>query len=85
MERAPEHAVVADLSVFRRDRETLEVSSGRTRGRCATVFQFGHGGQLHVVPFLIPWYMQGITTGEILAATKAFLAGEGQAGVAPID
>ena len=82
MEKTPDHAVVTDLSVFRRDGETIEVSSGRTRGRCATVYQFGSGGKLHVVPFLIPSYMQGITAGEILAAAQAFLAGEGHAGVA---
>ena len=65
-----------DLTVRRCDPETLEVASWLTRGRCATVFQFKSTRQLHVLPFLIPSYMQGITTALIFEAVNGFLAAE---------
>lgn len=68
---------IDDLSVHRRDAEILEVSSWLTRGRCATVFKFSFSENLSVQPFLVPSYMQGITTELILEAARKFLAAEG--------
>lgn len=65
-----------DLSVCRRDAEVFEVSSWLTRGRCATVYKFAFSERMSVRPFLIPSYMQGITTGLILGAVESFLANE---------
>lgn len=67
---------IEDLTVSRRDAEILEVSSWLTRGRCATVYKFSFSENLSVQPFLIPSYMQGISTGLILEAAKKFIAEE---------
>jgi hypothetical protein len=65
-----------DLTVSRRDAETLKVSSWLTSGRCATVFKFSFSSRYGVQPFLIPSYMQGITHALILAAVERFVAHE---------
>lgn len=68
---------IDDLLVIRINSETLEVSSGLTRGRCATVYMFDFNkGRKTIVPFLIPSYMQGIGTTLISKAVDAFLETE---------
>ncbi len=71
----------ADLAVYRRDHQTLEVFSHLTRGRCSTVFFFFFEFSSHpsIVPFLIPSYMQGITTELIRDAVQQFLQREAAA------
>ncbi len=68
---------VTDLAVYRAGPDTLSVSSHLTRGRCATVYMFGIvPGHRQIVPFLIPSYMQGITTALIDQAVTLFLERE---------
>lgn len=71
------HPTISDLDVRHRDSEDLlecyEVSSGLTRGHCATVYvSRSDPRRIHVSPFLIPSYMQGITTTLICEAVQAF-------------
>lgn len=68
---------ISDLNVRHRDSEDLlecyEVSSWLTRGHCATVYvSRSDPRRIHVSPFLIPSYMQGITTPLICEAVQAF-------------
>ncbi len=65
-----------DLSVYRTNDEVFEVCSWLTRGRCATVYKFAFSKHMTVREFLIPKYMQEITTGLILEAVDAFLENE---------
>lgn len=76
---------VDDLSVYDITREddsmkTYEVRSGLTRGRCATIYAGRTSDYLHIAPFLIPSYMQGITEGLILEAYRKHLAAGAQRG-----
>lgn len=71
-----------DLAVYRRDHRTLEVFSHLTRGRCSTVFFFEFSSHPSIVPFLIPSYMQGITTELIREVGQQFLQRE--AAVLPV-
>lgn len=70
---AESSATVNDLTVYRRDAETLEVFSWLTSGRCATVNKFALSDNFSVSPFLISKYMQGINTSLILTAVRDFL------------
>jgi hypothetical protein len=72
----PTGASVSDLTVMRRDAEILEVSSSHTRGRCATVYKFSFSENYSIQPFLIPSYMQGITTEMIRQAVHTFVERE---------
>ena len=65
-----------DLSVYRRDAETLQVYSHLTRGLCATVYKFSFSDHYNIQPTLISSYMQGITFVLINAAVEKFVAEE---------
>ena len=70
-----------DLSVYRRHKDDLldhlEVWSYLTRGRCADVaVSLSDAGRMHIRPFLLQSYMQGITDAMIREAVSVFLAHE---------
>lgn len=74
---------LADLSVYRGGADAgldyYEVHSWLTRGRCAEVAVSRCDAQrVHVRPFLIPSYMQGISHGLIVDAVKDFIEKKGQ-------
>ena len=67
-----------DLSVSAdgsdKDLDHYTVSSWLTRGRCAEVaVSRNDPSRIHVRPFLIPSYMQGITESLIVAAVRAHI------------
>ena len=72
-----------DLSVYRRDAEVFEVHSWITRGRCATVYKFAFSEHMSVQAFMIPRYMQGITTELVLEAVSRFLETEANDAMQP--
>lgn len=73
---------IDDLSVYRSHSQSgyegdfLTVYSHLTSGRCAEVCRFAGSDNWHIRPFLIPSYMQGITTELIREAVEKFVAAE---------
>lgn len=68
---------IGEFNITRRNSESLEISSPRTKGKCATAYIFGIiEGHINVVPFLHPTYMNGITTQAIKDAVEEFLEAE---------
>lgn len=69
---------LSDLTVFAdgsdQHLDYYTVFSGLTRGRCAEVAVSRSNPEcFHVLPFLIPSYMQGITDGLIREAIRSFI------------
>ena len=69
---------LSDLTIFAdgsdQHLDYYTVFSGLTRGRCAEVAVSRSNPEcFHVLPFLIPSYMQGITDGLIREAIRAFI------------
>lgn len=69
---------LSDLTVFAdgsdQHLDYYTVFSGLTRGRCAEVAVSRSNPEcFHVLPFLIPSYMQGITDGLICEAIRSFI------------
>lgn len=73
---------IDDLSVYRSHSQSgykgdfLTVYSHLTRGRCAEACRFAGSDHWHIRPFLIPSYMQGITTKLIREAEEKFIVAE---------
>lgn len=68
---------ISDLDVRLKESDDLldcyEVSSWLTRGHCASVYvSRSDPRRMHASPFLVPSYMQGITTMLICEAVTAF-------------
>ena len=76
---------LTDLSVYSSSADAhldyYEVHSWLTRGRCAEVaVSRADPERVHVRPFLIPSYMQGITSSLIVEAVKDFIGKKEQRG-----
>lgn len=74
-----QQTVLSEVTVTRNGAATYHISSGLTRGRCATAFDLTSGGEgLRVIPELRSEYMQGIDDAVIRAAVHNFKAREAE-------